>query len=178
MTSQLMLTEVLRLRSRAPVAYGYLLVKLCGLISWTLQEIRHSQLPRVGRLIDCFAEHRCLARWVPSYIYTYFMRLLGIYKGFDRAYLNPSNAEANFVQSNKSQDFTKTIYTLPCWYSLERFCRVLSDEYTCARVSVTSQLFMHHFVLVKLATCSKRGNTACTMCQGSRYLSRFLHSTT
>ena len=33
--------------------------------------------------------------------------------------LNPSNAEATFVQCMKKQKFMKIILTMPCWYSLE-----------------------------------------------------------
>ena len=47
-----------------------------------------------------------------------------------------------------------TIQPLSCWYSLESSHGVLSDEYPYARVSVISQLFLHHFVLAKLATSS------------------------
>ena len=32
---------------------------------------------------------------------------------------NPSNAEASFVLSTKTQIFLKTIETLSCWYSLD-----------------------------------------------------------
>ena len=35
---------------------------------------------------------------------------------------------------------------------------VLSDEYPCTRVSVIFQVFLHHFVLAKLATSSIRVN--------------------
>ena len=34
-------------------------------------------------------------------------------------YVNPSNAEATFIQSTRMQRFMKTIYSLSCWYSLE-----------------------------------------------------------
>ena len=44
--------------------------------------------------------------------------------------VNPSHAEATFVQSTSAQIFMKTIRTLSCWYSLYSFCQVLSDEYT------------------------------------------------
>ena len=34
---------------------------------------------------------------------------------------NPSNAEATLVQSTMTQRSSKTIQTLPCWYSLDSF---------------------------------------------------------
>ena len=61
--------------------------------------------------------------------------------------VNPSNAEATFVQSTRMQRFLKTILTLSCWYSLDSSHLVLSDEYPYTRVSVI-------FVLAKLATSS------------------------
>ena len=79
-------------------------------------------------------------------------------KGFHLAcsLLNPSNAEATSAQSTMTQRFLKTSETLSCMYSLDSSRRVLSDEYPFARVSVISQVFLHHFVLVKLATSSTR----------------------
>ena len=38
----------------------------------------------------------------------------GVIKG-----INPSNAEASFVQSIRTQRFLKTIQTLFCWYSFK-----------------------------------------------------------
>ena len=55
--------------------------------------------------------------------------------------INPSNTEATFVQSTRMQKFMKTIKTLSCWYSLDSSRRVLSDEYSFARVSVNFQVF-------------------------------------
>ena len=52
----------------------------------------------------------------------------------------------------------KIILTLSCWYSFESFRWVLSGEYPFARVSVIFQVFLHHFILAKLATCSIRVN--------------------
>ena len=70
--------------------------------------------------------------------------------------INPSNAEATFFQSARTQRFLKTIRTLSCWYSLESSLLVLSDEYPFARVSVIFQLFPHQFVFTKFATSSTR----------------------
>ena len=56
------------------------------------------------------------------------------------------------------KDFSKTILTLSCWYSLDSSRWVLSNDYPCARVSVIFQVFLHHFVLAKLATSSIRLN--------------------
>ena len=72
--------------------------------------------------------------------------------------LNPSNAEAIFVQNTKMQIFLKTTKTWSCWYSLDSSRRALSNEYPYARVSVIFQVFVHHLVMVKLATTSKRVN--------------------
>ena len=55
--------------------------------------------------------------------------------------VNPSNAEATFIQSTRTQIFSKTIETLSCWYSLESSRRVLSFEYPFARVSVIFLVF-------------------------------------
>ena len=74
--------------------------------------------------------------------------------------LNPSNAEATFVQSSRTQRFLKTIQTLSCWYSLESSRGVLSDEHPFARVSIIVQGFLHYFVLAKLATTFIRVNRA------------------
>ena len=71
---------------------------------------------------------------------------------------NPSNAEATFIQSTRTQKFQKTIWTLLCGYSLESSCWALSYEYPFARFSVIFQFFLHHFVLAKLATSSIRVN--------------------
>ena len=38
--------------------------------------------------------------------------------------VNPSDDEATFVLSTRTQRFSKSIQTLPCWYSLESFCWV------------------------------------------------------
>ena len=72
--------------------------------------------------------------------------------------LNPSNAEATFFQSTKTQLFLKTIETLSCWYTFESSCWVLSDEYPFARVLVILRGYLHLFVLAKLATSSIRVN--------------------
>ena len=65
------------------------------------------------------------------------------YRGCSQAgfFFNPSNAEATFVQSTRTQIFLKTIQTLSCWYSLDSSRGVLSDEYPFARVSVIFQDF-------------------------------------
>ena len=65
------------------------------------------------------------------------VKLVGICSPWDRAWMaqfeqsqkwpdpmvsslvNPSNAEATFVYSTRTQRFLTTILTLPCWYSLE-----------------------------------------------------------
>ena len=70
--------------------------------------------------------------------------------------INPSNAEVSFIQITRTQIFSKTIETLSCWYSLESSHRVLPYEYPFARVSVIFQVFLHHFVLAKLASSSIR----------------------
>ena len=44
--------------------------------------------------------------------------------------VNPSNAEATFVQSTRTQRFLKTIQTLSCWYSLDSSRWVLSQMST------------------------------------------------
>ena len=59
----------------------------------------------------------------------------------DQCFVNPSNAEATFVQSTKTQIFLKTIETLSCLYSFNSSRRVLSDEYPFGRVSVIFQGF-------------------------------------
>ena len=59
--------------------------------------------------------------------------------GFD-----PSNGEATFVQSTRTQRFLKNFLTLSCWYSLDSCHRVLSDEYLFARVSSHFSRFLHH----------------------------------
>ena len=74
------------------------------------------------------------------------------------ACLNPSHAEATFVQSTRMQKSLKTIETLSCWYSLDSSWWVLSYEYPYARVSVIFQDFFHHFLLAKSATSSVRVN--------------------
>ena len=53
----------------------------------------------------------------------------------------PSNAEATFVQSTRTQSVLKTIETLSCWYSLDSSRWVLSDEYPFPRVSIIFQFF-------------------------------------
>ena len=69
--------------------------------------------------------------------------------------VNPSNAEATFVQSTRTQILLKTIKSLSCRYSLDGSRRVLSDEYHMPGFSDFSG-FLHHFVLVKLANSSIR----------------------
>ena len=59
--------------------------------------------------------------------------------------LNPSNAEATFVQITKMQKYLKTILNLSSCYSLESSHRVLSDEYPFARVSAIFSYF--HIIL-------------------------------
>ena len=69
----------------------------------------------------------------------------------EKMWVNPSNAEAK-AQGRK--DFWKPSKTLSGWYSLENPRWALSDEYPCVRVSVIFQVFLHLFVLAKLATNS------------------------
>ena len=52
-----------------------------------------------------------------------------------------------------------TILAMSSWYLLDSSCRVLSNEYLCARVAVIFQVFLHHFVLAKLAHSSIGVNT-------------------
>ena len=69
------------------------------------------------------------------------------------------DVKANLIQSTMTQIFLKTIETLPCWYSFVSSFWVLTDEYPCARFLVIFQLFfLHHFILVQLATSSIRVN--------------------
>ena len=56
-------------------------------------------------------------------------------------FINPSNADAIFVQSMRTQIFPKTIEILSCWYSLESSRRVLSNEYPFAWVPVIFRMF-------------------------------------
>ena len=56
-------------------------------------------------------------------------------------FVNPSNAEATFVQSTRTQRFLKIILTLSCWYSFDSTCWVLSDDYPHSRVLVIFQVF-------------------------------------
>ena len=62
-----------------------------------------------------------------------WLHSLAPYPGYN---VNPSNAEASFVQSTRTQRFLKSIETLSYWYSFESSRWVLSDEYPFARVSV------------------------------------------
>ena len=55
-----------------------------------------------------------------------------------------------------TQNSLKSCLTLPCWYSLDDSCCVLSDEYPFAIVSVIFQLFPHQFLMTKLATRSTK----------------------
>ena len=55
--------------------------------------------------------------------------------------LNHSNVESTFIQSTRTQIFSKTIGALSCWYSFESSRRVLSYEYPFAGVSVIFQVF-------------------------------------
>ena len=57
------------------------------------------------------------------------------------SHLIPSNAEATFIQSTRTQNFQKTIWTLLCGYSLESSCWALSYEYPFARFSVNVSSF-------------------------------------
>ena len=69
---------------------------------------------------------------------------------------NPSNAEATFVQSTAMrQRCLKTILTLSCWYSLERYPWALRWIPMCQSFFHFSG-FLHHFVLAKLAISSIR----------------------
>ena len=70
-----------------------------------------------------------------------YSRFCFIWVNKDTITVNPSNAEATFIQSTRTQIFLKIIKTLSCWYSLESSWWVLSDEYPFARVSVISQVF-------------------------------------
>ena len=65
------------------------------------------------------------------------------------------NAEANFGQSTRMQDFRKP--SKPCCVGIHWIALwVLSDEYPYAGVSVIFKDFLHHFALSKLATSSMR----------------------
>ena len=72
--------------------------------------------------------------------------------------INPFAAEVIFIQCTKKQIIMKIIGTRSHGYSYESSRWVLSDEYPFARVSVIFQVFLHHFVLDKLATSSIRVN--------------------
>ena len=69
--------------------------------------------------------------------------------------LNPSNAEATFVQSTMTPIFLQTNQTLSCWYSFESSHWVLSHEYPYFGVF---SWCLHYFLLANLATSSKRVN--------------------
>ena len=65
-----------------------------------------------------------------------------------RVGLNLYNAEATtctFIHSTREQRILKIIQTLSCWYSLNSSRSVLSDEYSCARVSV---IFFYVFYII------------------------------
>ena len=49
--------------------------------------------------------------------------------------------------------YLKNILNLPCWYSLDSSCWVLSDEYPCARVKIIFQVFAS-FCIGQIATSS------------------------
>ena len=71
--------------------------------------------------------------------------------------MNPSNAEATFDQSTRTQTFCKP--SKPChigihWIDLTEYFH----EYPFTRVSVISQFFFHCYVLVKFADSSIRVN--------------------
>ena len=53
-------------------------------------------------------------------------------------YFNLSAAEATYVQNTRKERILKNLKTLSCWYSLDSFHGVLSDEYPYARGSVIS----------------------------------------
>ena len=81
-------------------------------------------------------------------------------KGFMNSWperVNPSNAEATFVQSTRMQRFLKTISTLLCWHHW-----IALAEYSLMSTHVSGfqsfSIFMHHFVLAILATTSIRVN--------------------
>ena len=74
------------------------------------------------------------------------------------SFMNPSNAEATFVQSTRMQQFLKNIETLSCWYALVSCRRELLNKYPFDRVSVNFQVFCIIFILGKLSTSSIRVN--------------------
>ena len=63
--------------------------------------------------------------------------------------INPSNAILGYIRLNHKD--SKIFESL-----LNLVMLVLSEEYPYARVSVDFQLFLHHFVMTKLATSSIR----------------------
>ena len=72
----------------------------------------------------------------------------------------------------RMQRILKTIQTLSCLYSLESWW-VLSEEY---KESGFQPLSLHHFVMVKLATSSKRVKHACSLEQDILYYHDELNS--
>ena len=67
---------------------------------------------------------------------------------------NPSNAEATFVHSTRTQRFLKTIL-MSCWYSLNSSHWALRWIPMCQGFTNFS-VFLPHFVQATLATCSVR----------------------
>ena len=69
--------------------------------------------------------------------------------------INPCNAEATFIQSTMTQKKKLKIFKPCCvsihWISLTEYC----EMNTCTRVLIVF-MFLHHFVLAKLATSSIR----------------------
>ena len=78
-------------------------------------------------------------------------------------YFNPTNAEATFGQSTRTQSFLKNICTLSCWYSLEAL-----SEYSQMNTHMPGFqsyfIFFHHFILAKLATSSIRVKSNANTC--------------
>ena len=73
--------------------------------------------------------------------------------------LNPSNVEATFGQSTRTQDFRKTFKPFHiCFYGIA-LAENLRWVPTCHGFSHFS-VFLHHFVLAKIATSSRRVNRA------------------
>ena len=73
----------------------------------------------------------------------------------------PKNEKLGKIVTRKISHSTvimKIIRTKSCGYSYESSHWVLSDEYPFAWVSVIFQLFLHYFILAKLATSSIRVN--------------------
>ena len=69
--------------------------------------------------------------------------------------LNPSNAEATFVQSTRTQRFLKTFWMLSWWYSLDSTCWIYTLRWVPMCQDFSHFLgFFHHCIVATVATSS------------------------